>query len=156
MQMPNKIKELRVARAWSQEQLAELAGISARTVQRIENGEQASLETLSALAAVLEVKVIDLTEQPSREGGSAVDERITDARERVAAESKFYWRVLRGLVICLFLYCFNRATAPASHWSFWVAAIWGSLLIVRGLQIFVLRDRVARWQQIRLQKLLRK
>lgn len=156
MQMPNKIKELRVARAWSQEHLAELAGISARTVQRIENGEQASLETLSALAAVLEVRVIDLTEQPPREGGSAIDERIIEARERVAAESKFYWRVLRGLVICLFLYCLNRATSPASHWSFWVAAIWGSLLIVRGLQIFVLRDRVARWQQVRLQKLLRK
>lgn len=156
MQMPNKIKEFRVARAWSQEHLAELAGISTRTVQRIENGEQASLETLSALAAVLEVKVVELTEQPSREGGSAVDGRISDARERIAAESKFYWRLLRGLVICLFLYGLNRATSPASHWSLWVAAIWGSLLMVRGLQLFVLRDRIARWQQIRMQKLLRK
>ncbi|QDD89308.1 helix-turn-helix domain-containing protein [Pseudomonas oryzihabitans] len=156
MQMPNKIKELRVARAWSQEHLAELAGISARTVQRIENGEQASLETLGALAAVLEVRIVDLTEQTTQAGGAAVDERITDARDRVAAESKFYWRVLRGLVICLFLYFLNRATSPDSHWSWWVAAIWGVLLAVRGLQIFVLRDRIARWQQIRLQKLLRK
>ncbi len=47
----NKVREYRLARAWSQEQLAEMAGLSTRTVQRIENGEQPSLETLSALAA---------------------------------------------------------------------------------------------------------
>ena len=33
----NRFKEHRLARAWSQEQLAEMAGLSTRTVQRIEN-----------------------------------------------------------------------------------------------------------------------
>lgn len=32
----NKVREYRLARAWSQEQLAEMAGLSTRTVQRIE------------------------------------------------------------------------------------------------------------------------
>ncbi|MCW2484245.1 helix-turn-helix transcriptional regulator, partial [Candidatus Symbiopectobacterium sp. NZEC135] len=47
----NPIKTLRLARAWSQEQLAELSSLSVRTVQRIENGERASLDTLGAIAA---------------------------------------------------------------------------------------------------------
>lgn len=156
MQLPNRIKEHRLARAWSQEQLAELAGISTRTVQRLENGEQASLETLSALAAVLEIRVSDLTEHTSQEAGSAADERIANAREQVAAEIGFYWQVLRGLVICIFLYVLNRETSPDSHWSWWVAAIWGVLLLGRGIQTFFLRDRIALWQHARLQKLLRK
>jgi len=156
MQLPNRIKEHRLARAWSQEQLAELAGISTRTVQRLENGEQASLETLSALAAVLALRVSDLTEQTSQEAGSAADERIANARDQVAAEIGFYWQVLRGLVICIFLYVLNRETSPDSHWSWWVAAIWGVLLLGRGIQTFFLRDRIALWQHARLQKLLRK
>lgn len=61
MSNTNKFKSLRLARAWSQEQLAELSGLSVRTVQRIENGDQPSLETLSALAAVFEVSVADFS-----------------------------------------------------------------------------------------------
>ncbi|MBZ8764278.1 helix-turn-helix transcriptional regulator, partial [Escherichia coli] len=52
-------RSLRLARTWSQDQLAELCGLSVRTVQRIENGDQPSLETLSALAVVFEVSVAD-------------------------------------------------------------------------------------------------
>ncbi|MBS1205061.1 MAG: DNA-binding protein [Proteobacteria bacterium] len=55
--MSNKVKAFRLAHAWSQEQLAEMAALSVRTVQRIENGDQPSLETLSALAAVFGVSV---------------------------------------------------------------------------------------------------
>lgn len=37
-----RIRPLRLEKGWSQEQLATIAGLSTRTVQRIENGEQAS------------------------------------------------------------------------------------------------------------------
>ncbi|VTO23486.1 DNA-binding protein [Klebsiella variicola] len=57
MNSNNQVKQLRLQRAWSQEQLAEMAGLSVRTIQRIENGERPGLETLSALAAVFEVTV---------------------------------------------------------------------------------------------------
>ncbi|WP_185890131.1 helix-turn-helix transcriptional regulator [Pectobacterium polaris] len=43
----NKLKALRLERAWSQEQLAELPGLSTRIVQRIENVERSSLEIVS-------------------------------------------------------------------------------------------------------------
>lgn len=85
-----RIRELRQARAWSQEQLAELCSLNVRTIQRIENGEQASLETLSAIAAVMELKVSELyspdSSQPPETSGEAVDQRVVDAREAVENE----------------------------------------------------------------------
>lgn len=54
------LKKLRYKRNWSQEQLAELSGLSVRTVQRIEGGGKASLESLKCLASVLEVDVSTL------------------------------------------------------------------------------------------------
>ncbi|MDO4706438.1 MAG: helix-turn-helix domain-containing protein [Comamonadaceae bacterium] len=49
------IQKLRLQRGWSQQQLAELSGLSTRTIQRLENGHTASMESLKALAAVFEV-----------------------------------------------------------------------------------------------------
>ena len=37
------IKKLRLARHWSQEQLSEMSGLSIRTIQRIEKGENAGV-----------------------------------------------------------------------------------------------------------------
>lgn len=54
------IREERKRRAWSQEHLASVAGLGLRTVQRIESSGNASLESVSALASVLEVSIDDL------------------------------------------------------------------------------------------------
>lgn len=43
------VKRLRTQRSWSQEQLAEYSGLSVRTIQRVESGNKASLETLKCL-----------------------------------------------------------------------------------------------------------
>jgi DNA-binding XRE family transcriptional regulator len=51
------IRSERLKRAWSQEHLAHVTGLGLRTVQRIESGGNASLETVKALAAVLELPV---------------------------------------------------------------------------------------------------
>lgn len=56
-----KIKRWREERSWSQDHLADAAGISLRTIQRIENGDGASRETVMALAAAFNVDVIALT-----------------------------------------------------------------------------------------------
>lgn len=152
----NKVKEYRLARAWSQEQLAEMAALSVRTVQRIENQEQPSLETLSALAAVFEVSVTELAGSVETQADEALDLRITDARQKLEAESRFYRSLLTAVVVCVLLYFLNRSTSPGSNWSLWVAAIWGALLLVRGLRVFVFGNLIADWQKKRLQKLLRK
>lgn len=49
------VRKLRLKRGWSQNQLAEMAGVTTRTIQRIEQGHRASLETCKALASVFEV-----------------------------------------------------------------------------------------------------
>jgi len=61
-----RIRELRKKRAWPQEQLAEVAGISVRTIQRIEGGEPASFETLKAMANALDVAVEELLTAPEQ------------------------------------------------------------------------------------------
>lgn len=153
--MSNKVKAFRLARAWSQEQLAEMAALSVRTVQRIESGDQPSLETLSALAAVFGVSVTELSGQ-AEAGEEALDQRITAAREKLDAESRFWRSLVTAVIVCVLLYFLNRSTAPEPRWSLSVAAIWGGLLLVRGLRLFVFAEPIARWRKQRLQRLLRK
>lgn len=49
------VRKLRLKRGWSQSQLAEMAGVTTRTIQRIEQGHRPSIETCKALASVFEV-----------------------------------------------------------------------------------------------------
>ncbi len=57
------LKQLRLSRHLSQEQLAEMSGLNVRTIQRIESGHNASLETLKSLASVFEVDAATLTQE---------------------------------------------------------------------------------------------
>ena len=49
------IKQLRTDKGWTQQQLADVASLSLRTVQRIEKQGVASNETVNALCAVFEI-----------------------------------------------------------------------------------------------------
>ena len=136
MNSNNQVKQLRLQRAWSQEQLAEMAGLSVRTIQRIENGERPGLETLSALAAVFEVTVAEIGGEARREDApgqeASLDLRIEEAKARVHQESRFFRSLSVALVVCVLLAVLNRFNNPQYYWSGWVALIWGALLVVRG------------------------
>lgn len=71
----DRIRTLREARAWTQAHLADAAGLSLRTVQRLETLHSCSPETLLALASALEIDVRSLTEErcaaPAWSGRSA-------------------------------------------------------------------------------------
>ena len=54
---PQKIRTERESRGWSQEHLASVAGLSPRTIQRVEASGNASNETATALAAVFAVSL---------------------------------------------------------------------------------------------------
>lgn len=58
------LKDKRLSKSWSQEQLAGEAGISLRTVQRIETDGVASLRTRSAIASALNLQPADLDTTP--------------------------------------------------------------------------------------------
>lgn len=79
------VKKLRHKKNWSQEQLAEVAGLSVRTIQRIESGGKASLESLKALASVLEVDVPVLVQEVT------VIDKTTEDWEKVPAWLRAYF-----------------------------------------------------------------
>lgn len=62
----NQIMDLRKHRSWSQDELATAAGLNLRTIQRIENEGSASLESLKALAAALQVNLDSLKSMPEK------------------------------------------------------------------------------------------
>lgn len=49
------VMELRRERSWSQDQLAELSGLSVRTIQRIESSGKAGYASIRALASAFEI-----------------------------------------------------------------------------------------------------
>lgn len=51
-----RIRELRMSRGWTQEKLADVANVHTRTIQRIENDEVSSIQSLNAIAEALNVE----------------------------------------------------------------------------------------------------
>lgn len=51
------VKAQRKAKGWSQEQLAQSAGLSRPTVARIESGNAVSTDTMAKVAAALNIEV---------------------------------------------------------------------------------------------------
>ena len=100
---PNNLRMLRERRAWSQEHLAEVAGISVRTLQRMEAGEVGSPESRLALAAALGVDVADFRRPgPAR---SVEDASPGDGIGVVGDERRFRAGVLAvGLLIAVALF----------------------------------------------------
>ena len=61
------IRELRKEKGWSQSDLSDLTGLSARTIHRIENGQvKPSVESAKALAAVFELPFSDFMSSSSK------------------------------------------------------------------------------------------
>ena len=65
-----KLKKLRQHNGWSQERLAEISGLSLRTIQRIENNGNASLESKLAIATALNVSPSELLDNDKIEIGN--------------------------------------------------------------------------------------
>lgn len=57
------IQQRRLEKGWSQEELARHSGLSTRTIQRIESGQKAGLESLKCLAAVFETSISALMQE---------------------------------------------------------------------------------------------
>lgn len=71
------IRETRTQRGWTQQQLADICGLSLRTIQRVELHGIASLETSKALASAFEVERSQLeVESNSIQKPSASPQRV--------------------------------------------------------------------------------
>ncbi len=100
-----RLRELRTAKQWSQEQLAELSGLNLRTIQRLESGAKISTESLRALAAVFEVPADSLlvrTLAPSQSALMAVREGVVRGLDFSGSTSRpDYWWFLLAIVMVL-------------------------------------------------------
>lgn len=99
-----RLRELRAARQWSQEQLANLSGLNLRTIQRLESGAKISTESLRALAAVFEVPadtllIAEIT--PSQQAVFAIKTETLRGLEfsGVTTRSDFWWFVLAMVML---------------------------------------------------------
>ncbi len=139
------IQKLRLQRGWSQQQLADLSGLSVRTIQRLEQGQSASVESLKALAAVFEIDFSELqrTDMPTpdtpNEAAPIHNSLSTDealALHHVRKLKGFYIHFTQYVLVILFLLGLNLWTRPQYLWVGWVAMGWGIGVLFHGLRVF--------------------
>lgn len=132
------IQKLRLQRGWSQQQLAELSGLSVRTIQRIEQGKGASTETLKSLAAVFEIdfstlqSASDMNTFPTP--GYANDEAL--AFRHVRRLKRFYRQIFLYVIVISVLAAINLVRSPNVLWFFWPAFGWGLGILIQALTLF--------------------
>jgi transcriptional regulator with XRE-family HTH domain len=132
------IQKLRLQRGWSQQQLAEASGLSARTIQRIEAGQPASAETLKSLAAVFEIDFATLnTEKPNMNAATADMEREErDAFDYVRKLRGFYVRLIQYVLIAGMLTVVNLVVSPNHIWVMWPILGLSIGAIAQAIQLF--------------------
>ena len=123
------IKKMRLERHWSQDQLAEMSGLSIRTIQRIENGENAGLESLKSLAAVFETNIADSNKKEEME-------QIREEEKYVQNVKGFY--KLLAIAILSLVVPFILAVSDSSNWSvfLWMLLSWVVLIGIYSLNVF--------------------
>ena len=123
------IKNMRLERHWSQDQLAEMSGLSIRTIQRIENGENAGLESLKSLAAVFETNITDSDKKVEME-------QIRKEEEYVQNVKGFY--KLLAVAILSLVVPFILAVSDSSNWNIflWMLLSWAVLIGIYSLNVF--------------------
>ena len=147
------LRKLRLQRGWTQEQLAELTGLSVRSIQRIERGHRCSLEAQTALAAVFEVELSVF--QPGEKGMNSDSKLAPDeaeAIEYVKGLKEFYQHLLMYLVFAITFGAVFRMEHPL---VFWGVIGWGIGVVVHGLNVYeVINFFGPGWERKRIEKRL--
>jgi transcriptional regulator with XRE-family HTH domain len=150
------VQKLRLQRGWPQQQLAELSGLNIRTIQRIEKGQEPSVESLKSLAAVFNVDFSTLKEQ----GMDNVISETQSAEEILAFNQVrklkgFYFHLAQYVLVVSLLTVINALTMPKYWWVQWVIMGWGIGVFLHWLQI---SDRFnplgSKWEKEQVEKRL--
>ncbi|GAA4363829.1 helix-turn-helix domain-containing protein [Kangiella marina] len=175
------VRKLRLRNGWSQEQLAEMTGLSVRTIQRIERGQPASLESQKALAAVFEVDIATFQppesspekpqeqqikepvmntadNNPSKQTDSKelpteeVSKEEAEAMEYVKGIKDFYSHLLIYVIFCVIFIFTGKITEMYIPWAAWTFG-----LIMHGLQAFEVINIInINWEKKMVEKRLKK
>lgn len=114
------IKSLRLKQGFSQEKLADLTGLSTRTIQRIEKENKASLESLNLLAIALDTSLDTIKQtlnNPSLSDNTP-NEKI-----------KKTWFVF--ILVNALLFLINMFDNPSYLWFLYPLFIWGGIKVYR-------------------------
>ena len=154
------VRKLRLQRGWTQDQLAEFAGLSVRSVQRIERGARPSLESLKSLAAVFEVDLPALTQgdKPMIPDTLATEDEL-EAIGFVKGIREFYMHLFLFLV---FLVVFGLAFGlkfgvnnPRGQFVLLGLAGWGVGVLVHGLAAYeLIRFLGPKWERSLIERRL--
>lgn len=131
------VQKLRLQRGWSQEQLAELSGLSTRTIQRIESGRASSPESLKAIGSVFAIDWFQLKDPdmtPDHAHNAVTDEAL--ALAYVRRVKRFYLHLGEFALIMGGLFTLNLYLTPSYLWSLWLLVFWAIGLVVHGLKTF--------------------
>ncbi len=118
----SRIIQLRQDRGWTQEKLATESGVGIRTIQRLEAGNDASLETLSLVADALGVPVRDLFASLD---STAFGEKLESLEARAEAQ-----QVRRNRITSAWLWLFIGLGVAVSMVSFFIGGAWGGTLFL--------------------------
>lgn len=137
------VRKLRLRNGWSQDQLAEFADVSVRTIQRIERGHKPSLETAKALASVFEVDVTTfITEHEKMTNFNHTHETTTSERleadeaealEYAKGVKDFYSGLIAYVILAIVFFSIKGFNEPVLYWVFGGV---GLGLIMQGLMSF--------------------
>lgn len=111
------LKQARETDGITQEHLAELAGVSCRTIQRIESGHETSLDTAKGIAAALGLSSYTML-MPVREGGETPQEDeagnlFNDTRARL--ELYFKWKHIHFVTVVIIVATFIVTLIPITQ-----------------------------------------
>ena len=159
------VRKLRLQRAWSQDQLAQFSGLNARTIQRIERGQKASLESLKSLAAVFEIDVDELVQESNmntqennvnkNSSINAMTYEETQVMEHVKDIKGFYSHLINYALVIMGLFIINFITSPNYYWAWWAAFGWGIGVVSHGLSVFEVYNFLgADWEKRQIEKRL--
>jgi transcriptional regulator with XRE-family HTH domain len=135
------IQKMRIDKGWSQEELATHSGLNVRTIQRIENGKRASLESLKCLAAVFETSVSDLVQETPMTETQTTDQYFLEQAEKEAIEyvqnlKGFHLNWITFAIIMPLLYLLNIKLTPEYLWVAIVGGCWLGAIALHALVMF--------------------
>lgn len=156
------VRKLRLQKGWSQDQLAEFSGLSVRTIQRVERGNQPGLETKKALAAVFEVTIDQLTTEADMQTNSSIQQEsanITheeaEAIEYVKGVKDFYTHLAVFFIVNICLVVLNLALTPSFYWFIYALLGWGVGLLLHWLTTFEVFNMFGpKWEKQQIEKRL--
>ena len=161
------IQKFRLQRGWSQQQLADLSGLSVRTIQRLEQGQSASVESLKSLAAVFEIDFSELQRTPMHTidpsanaalsaASSAQDRNIEEtlALRHVRKLKGFYLHLIKYVIVMTALFAFNLWQGGSPLWAVWPALGWGLGILFHAARVFDAFPFGPSWEKRQVEKRL--